>query len=414
MDQRPQEAVAAIRQRDAQAPDPLTTGRLWIEEQAQALEIHLGHLARWRRRHTDRIAASPARFEAQAPDEAFQGGVRDVHAALAEQLLHARHLQVLLSQPGRDLLAAWLQPIGLRRCPRPRRAHDPTQLKEPHHLVLGRRRSIGGQPELLGGVQVLLHRLTRDATGTCDRALRLAHLPTTNDFDHLHATQLPITHPAHLVVADMVMNRAAGGLMLRGDRLAYCFVVKPVSAGLIVTVNDNSPHIRESQLRRPTGQGPRGLDRFTPHLVRRWQEGCNVAGFRPAEVKALGYRGSKRTVGRFVERWRKTRSPRPVRCILPVHKCWSASDVERISKNGSPMFRAPAHRSCAALAATLTAVGMRCTPASRSTGALVQSKARHQPAETNQAADVWSRRFRSLAQARVADVVMPRTCRQAN
>src|SRR5207244_7308790 len=120
---------------------------------------------------------------------------------------------MLLLQPGRDWLAVWLQPIRLRRGPRPRCAHDPTHLNEPHHLVLGRRRSIGGQPELLGGAQVFLHRLTRHATGTCDRALRLAHLPTTNDFDHLHATQLPITHPAHLVVADMVMNRAPSGLV---------------------------------------------------------------------------------------------------------------------------------------------------------------------------------------------------------
>ena len=84
MDQWPQEAVAAIRQRDAQAPDPLTPAGLRIEEQAQALEIHLGDVARRGRRHTHRIAASTARFEAQVPDEAFQGGVRDVHAALAQ------------------------------------------------------------------------------------------------------------------------------------------------------------------------------------------------------------------------------------------------------------------------------------------------------------------------------------------
>src|SRR5437016_10596641 len=73
MDQRPQEAVAAVRQGNAQTPDPLTTARLRIAQQTQALEIHLGHLAGWRRRHTHRIAASTARFEAQAPDEAFQG-----------------------------------------------------------------------------------------------------------------------------------------------------------------------------------------------------------------------------------------------------------------------------------------------------------------------------------------------------
>src|SRR5207302_7917205 len=31
-----------------------------------------------------------------------------------------------------------------------------------------------------------------------------------------------------------------------------------------------------ADLRRPTGEGPRGLDRFTPYLVGRWQDGCHV------------------------------------------------------------------------------------------------------------------------------------------
>src|SRR5215467_8995736 len=124
---------------------------------------------------------------------------------------------MLLLEPGRDLLAIRLQSIGLRRCPRAWSADHPTRLDELHHLLLARRRSVGGHSELLGGAQVLLHRLARHATGAGDRALRLAHLPAPNDFDDLHATQLPIAHPAHLVVADMVMNRAAGGLILRED-----------------------------------------------------------------------------------------------------------------------------------------------------------------------------------------------------
>ncbi len=48
-----------------------------------------------------------------APDEAFQRGVRDVHAALAQQLLDACQLQVLILQPRRDLLAIRLQPVRL-------------------------------------------------------------------------------------------------------------------------------------------------------------------------------------------------------------------------------------------------------------------------------------------------------------
>jgi transposase len=81
-------------------------------------------------------------------------------------------------------------------------------------------------------------------------------------------------------------------------------------------------------LRRPTGQGPRGLDRFTPHLVRRWQEGCRVAALLHEELQALGYRGSKRTVRRFVESWRKTKFPPAVRRILPGPQTWCCSQVD--------------------------------------------------------------------------------------
>ena len=77
-------------------------------------------------------------------------------------------------------------------------------------------------------------------------------------------------------------------------------------------------------LRRPMGEGPRGLDRYTPYLVRRWQEGCRVGAFLHDELWALGYRGSKRTVRRFVENWRKTKPPPAVRRILPGPQtlCW--------------------------------------------------------------------------------------------
>ena len=51
-----------------------------------------------------------------------------------------------------------------------------------------------------------------------------------------------------------------------------------------------------ADLRRATGQGPRGLDRFNSYLVRRWKESCQVAACLYNEVYALGYRGSKRTV----------------------------------------------------------------------------------------------------------------------
>lgn len=38
------------------------------------------------------------------------------------------------------------------------------------------------------------------------------------------------------------------------------------------------------------------LDRYQPHLNRRWSEGCHDAAVLHAEITQLGYRGSLRTV----------------------------------------------------------------------------------------------------------------------
>ena len=59
-------------------------------------------------------------------------------------------------------------------------------------------------------------------------------LPAADNFFDLHLMQLPITHPAHLVVVDMVANGASGGLMLRGDLLAYSLVAISTPSGLIL------------------------------------------------------------------------------------------------------------------------------------------------------------------------------------
>jgi len=56
--------------------------------------------------------------------------------------------------------------------------------------------------------------------------LRFARLPAADHFLDLHTTQFPIPHASHLVVADMVLNRAAGGLIQRDERLAYSFMMK--------------------------------------------------------------------------------------------------------------------------------------------------------------------------------------------
>jgi hypothetical protein len=38
---------------------------------------------------------------------------------------------------------------------------------------------------------------------------------------------------------------------------------------------------------------PTALDRYQPHLCRRWTEGCHDAAVLHAEITALGYRGSR-------------------------------------------------------------------------------------------------------------------------
>jgi transposase len=46
---------------------------------------------------------------------------------------------------------------------------------------------------------------------------------------------------------------------------------------------------------------PTVLDRYQPHLNRRWNQGCRDAGVLHAEITALGYHGSLRTVYRYLQ-----------------------------------------------------------------------------------------------------------------
>ena len=46
---------------------------------------------------------------------------------------------------------------------------------------------------------------------------------------------------------------------------------------------------------------PTVLDRYQPHLHRRWAEGCHDTAVLHAEITALGYRGSLRTVYRYLQ-----------------------------------------------------------------------------------------------------------------
>jgi transposase len=54
---------------------------------------------------------------------------------------------------------------------------------------------------------------------------------------------------------------------------------------------------------------PTVLDRFQPHLHRRWTEGCHDTAVLHAEITALGYRGSLRTVYRYLQPLRSGTAP---------------------------------------------------------------------------------------------------------
>jgi transposase len=54
---------------------------------------------------------------------------------------------------------------------------------------------------------------------------------------------------------------------------------------------------------------PTVLDRYQPHLHQRWTEGCHDAAALHAEITALGYRGSLRTVYRYLQPLRTGTDP---------------------------------------------------------------------------------------------------------
>jgi hypothetical protein len=54
---------------------------------------------------------------------------------------------------------------------------------------------------------------------------------------------------------------------------------------------------------------PTVLDRYQPHRHRRWNQGCRDAAMLHAEITALGYRGSIRTVYRYLQPLRTGTDP---------------------------------------------------------------------------------------------------------
>jgi hypothetical protein len=59
------------------------------------------------------------------------------------------------------------------------------------------------------------------------------------------------------------------------------------------------------------------VEAYQPNLARRWREGQHVAKVLFNEIRGLGYRGSVRSVSRYVAGWRTAEPPSPEYALLP-------------------------------------------------------------------------------------------------
>jgi transposase len=72
-----------------------------------------------------------------------------------------------------------------------------------------------------------------------------------------------------------------------------------------------------ADLLRRDGPRPTSLDAYQLHLAQRWREGQHVAKVLFNEIRGLGYRGSVRSVARYVAGWRTDKPPSPAHALLP-------------------------------------------------------------------------------------------------
>ena len=188
---RPDEAVPRVAPDHDQRPDRAAPPALGVAEVAEAAEVQLDHLARRPvlHAHGHRLPLAPA----TALDEAPQRAVRDLAAALGQQLLDPCDLQALGRQPALDLLRPRRQQLLTRdrHLPRPRR----TQRRQAGELLLTRLGTAGLEP---GRLDVAPHRLSRQPRAAGDATLAESRLPAADDFPALHSMHLPVGHRCSL------------------------------------------------------------------------------------------------------------------------------------------------------------------------------------------------------------------------
>jgi transposase len=142
------------------------------------------------------------------------------------------------------------------------------------------------------------------------------------------------------------------------------------------------------------------LDDYVEHLQQRWAAGVNDAVALTAEITALGYRGSVKTVRRYLQPLRNTQTtpPRPPAPLtaremtgwLIRHKL---NDWQQVDTEGAPALRSFAAGLCRDLDAVTAWLTLP-----YSSGPVEGS----QPHQDDQTPDVRPRQLRPPAQARSA------------
>ena len=197
MDQRPDEAVPAVRQHNRERPDGVSPPCRRIDQRTEPSEVELRDLTRRGACHAHGVALPAA--QTGLAHEPAQAAVRDVDASLGEQLGDARELQVVL-EPAGDLLAVRLQDAHAGRSARRRSALR--QSRQQQHLFVCRRWPTGPQPQTPCLSDVFANGVPRQPRPANDRPDAFSCLPPAQYFDHLHKPNLPIGHRHPLLGSD--------------------------------------------------------------------------------------------------------------------------------------------------------------------------------------------------------------------
>ena len=186
----PDEAVPGVGQYHNQGPHRVTAATLWVVDEPQAPEVHLGHVSGRTRLHPNRpwVVTTPV----AALDEPAQGCVGHPAPTLSQQLLDAGQLQVIDGEPAVDLIGPGSEKvIGGCTCPSRAGSADRRQQAE---LFLGGSRPLLAYPHLPGRHHVFANCISGKSGPRRYVPLAAARLPASDDFCYFHSGHLLVGH----------------------------------------------------------------------------------------------------------------------------------------------------------------------------------------------------------------------------